>query len=122
MNREAIHHDDVAALEGGNETSFEIGHEGCCIHWSIQHEGRDHRAAAQAGDESDRLPMPVRNMIDQPNAARAATSKPHHGGVGRGLVDEHQSGQIKHALFSHPASPCAGHVHSLLFRRPQAFF
>ena len=77
---------------------------------------------AQAGDESDRLPMPVRNMIDQPNAARAATSKPHHGGVGRGLVDEHQSGQIKHALFSHPASPCAGHVHSLLFRRRRLFF
>ena len=39
---------------------------------------------------------------------------------GRGLVDEHPSGQVKHAPFSHPTSPCAGHVHSLLFR-PQAF-
>ena len=48
-------------------------------------------ARAQAGDEGDRLPMPVRNMIDQSNAARAAASKPHHGGVGRGLVDEHQT-------------------------------
>jgi hypothetical protein len=26
--------------------------------------------------------MPVRNMVDQPNATRAAASKPHHGGVG----------------------------------------
>ena len=31
MNREAIHHHDVAVFEGGNETSFEIGYEGCCI-------------------------------------------------------------------------------------------
>ena len=38
--------------------------------------------------------MCVRNMIDQPNAARAATSKPQDGGVDRGL-DEHQSGQLK---------------------------
>jgi hypothetical protein len=46
VHREAIHHHDVAALESGNETSFEISHEGCCIHGSIQHEGRDHRATA----------------------------------------------------------------------------
>jgi hypothetical protein len=26
------------------------------------HKGRDHRTTAQAGDEGDRLPMPVRNM------------------------------------------------------------
>src|SRR6476661_9460990 len=71
VHREAIHHHDVAALESGNETSFEISHEGCCIHGSIQHEGRDHRATAQASDEGDRLPMPMRNMIDQPNAAGA---------------------------------------------------
>ena len=122
VHREAIHHHDVAALEGGSKTSFEIGHERCCIHGSIQHEGRDHSTTAQAGDEGDGLPMPVRNMIDQPNAARAAAARPHHGGVGRGLVDEHQTGRVKHALFSHPAPPGAGHVRALLLRRVQSFF
>ena len=82
VHREAIHHHDVAALEGGSKTLFEIGHERCCIHGAIQHEGRDHRATAQAGDEGDRLPMPVRYMVAQPNATRAAAAKPHHGGVG----------------------------------------
>ena len=122
VDGEAVHQHNVAALEGGNETSFEIGHERCCIHWSIQHEGCDHGATAQAGDEGDRLPMSVRNMVDQPKAARAAASKPHHRGVGRGLVDEHEPGRVKHALLSHPAPPGAGHVRSLLLRRPQAFF
>ena len=63
VHREAIHHHDVAALEGGSKTLFEIGHERCCIHGAIQHEGRDHRTTAQAGDEGDRLPMPVRYMV-----------------------------------------------------------
>src|SRR5208283_5875495 len=82
VHREAVHHHDVAALEGGNETMFKIGHEGYCIYWSIQHEGCDHRTTAQAGDEGDRLPMPVRYMVGQPKATRAAAAKPHHGGVG----------------------------------------
>ena len=56
--------------------------------------------------------MPVRNMIDQPNAARAATSKPHHGGVGRGLVDEHQSGQTE---------ICPGPASSVAVREPRPF-
>jgi hypothetical protein len=82
VDGEAVHHHGVAALECRNKASFEIRYEGCCIHRSIKHEGRDHPATAQAGDEGDRLPMPVRNMVDQPNATRAAASKPYHGGVG----------------------------------------
>ena len=31
VHRQAVHHHDVAALEGGNETSLEIGHDGCRI-------------------------------------------------------------------------------------------
>ncbi len=121
VDGEAVHHHGVTALECRNKASFEIGHEGCCIHRAIKHEGRDHPAMAQACHEGDRLPMPVRNMVNQPNATRAAASKPHHGGVGGGLVNKHQSGRVKHALFSHPTPPCPGHVRSLLLRRPQAF-
>jgi len=78
MDREAVHHHDITAFEGGNETMFEIGHEGCCIYWFIQHGGRDHRAMTQASDEGDRLPMPMGHMVDQPNATWAAAAKPRH--------------------------------------------
>src|SRR2546427_1893317 len=40
----------------------------------------------------------------------------------RGLVDEHQSGRIKHGLPSLPASTCPGHVRAILLRGAQAFF
>ena len=38
------------------------------------------------------------------------------------LIDEHQPGRVKHALFSHPASSRPRHVRTLLLRRAQAFF
>jgi hypothetical protein len=48
--------------------------------------------------------------------------QPHHLGIGGCLIDEHQPGRVKHALFSHPASPRLRHVCALLLRRAQAFF
>ena len=42
--------------------------------------------------------------------------------IGRGLVDEHQPGGIKHGLPSLPASTCPGHVRAILLRGAQAFF
>ena len=40
VDGEAVHHHGVTALECRNKASFEIGHEGCCIHRAIKHEGR----------------------------------------------------------------------------------
>ena len=39
-----------------------------------------------------------------------------------GHVPQGQPGRVKHALFSHPAPPCARHVRAFLLRRPQSFF
>jgi hypothetical protein len=55
-------------------------------------------------------------------AARAPAAQPDHFRIGRGLVDEHQSGRIKHGLPSLPASTCPGHVRAILLRGAQAFF
>jgi hypothetical protein len=52
----------------------------------------------------------------QPVARRA-----DHFRIGRGLVDEHQSGRIKHGLPSLPASTCPDHVRAILLRSAQAF-
>ena len=76
----------------------------------------------QSSHEGDRLPMPLRDMIHQSLAADAPAMQPHHLGIGGCLIDEHQPGRVKHALFSHPASPRPRHVCALLLRRAQAFF
>src|SRR5258708_23641415 len=64
----------------------------------------------------------MRHTAHQPLAARATAVHPHHLGIGGGLVDEHQPGRVKHALFFHPALPCLRYVRALLLRRVQAFF
>jgi hypothetical protein len=54
-------------------------------------------------------------------AANATAIQPHHLGVGR-IINEHQPGRVKHALFSHPAPPCPRHVRTFLLRRAKRFF
>src|SRR5665647_1960618 len=66
--------------------------------------------------------MSVRHATDQPLAAWATAAKPHHFSIGRSLVDEHQTGRIKHALLSNPATARPSDVCSFLLRRAQAFF
>ena len=75
---------------------------------------------AQAGDESDYFPMPMRNRCDQPLPARAMTSEPHHVCAGSGLVDKHQPSGVKHALLSYPTSAGASDIGSFLLCRVQA--
>src|SRR5450759_4237343 len=65
--------------------------------------------------------MSVRHATDQPLAAWATAAKPPHFSIGRSLVDEHQTGRIKHALLSNPATARPSDVCSFLLRRAQAF-
>ena len=47
--------------------------------------------------------MALRYMIHQSLAADAPAMQPHHLDIGGCLIDEHEPGSVKHALFSHPA-------------------
>src|SRR5947209_18774546 len=119
---EVVHDDDITAIERRSETLLDIGEKDCPIHRSINHKGRDHPVLAQAGNQGDRLPMPVWNESDQSFAAPASPPESHHVGAGGGLIDEYQPGGVEHALLSHPASARPGHVRPLLLTRAQAFF
>ena len=87
----------------------------------IQHEGCDHRATAQASDEGDRLPMPVRYMVGQPNATRAAAAS-RTMAVLVEVSDQTPVWLGQTCLVSHPAPPGADHIGSLLLRCAQTFF
>src|SRR5665647_2179437 len=88
----------------------------------VEHQGCCDSIVAQSGHEGDGLPMSVRHATDQSLAAWATAAQPHHFCIGRGLVDEHQSGRIKHALLSNPAPARPSDVCPFLLRRAQAFF
>jgi len=91
-------------------------------HWPVDHHRCGHFVVTQGSHEGDRRPFPKWNLADHPDSARSPPPQPHHVGTDGGFVDKHQTGGIKHALLSHPASPRAGHVCSLPFGGLQAFF
>jgi len=117
-----VEHDDVITLEGLDETTLDVGQESHSGHCAIDCVRRRHAILAQSGYEGDCLPMALRHMVHQSLAASATAVQPHHLGIGRSFIDEHQPGRIKQALFAHPVAACPGYVRTLLLGRPQAFF
>src|SRR4051812_32457283 len=102
MDTAVIHHDDVVALERRNQTLLDIGEKHLARHGSIDHHRCGHFMIAQGGYECDCLPCSERNTADHPLASRSSAVEPHEVGADRGLVDKHEAGGIKHALFPHP--------------------
>src|SRR5262249_2775340 len=120
--RKIVHDHDVIAFERRNERLLYIREERLSGHRAINHAGRRHSIPAQASYEREGFPMSLRYAANQSFAARAAAAQSDHFRIGRGLVDEHQSGRAKHALPSLPASTCPSHIGAILLRGAQAFF
>jgi hypothetical protein len=122
MRRKAVNHDNILALERRGQTLFDISQEFLSGHRAVNGLRRCHAMPPQRGHEGDCLPVPLRHAAHQPLTAGTAAIQPHHLGVGGCLIDEHQPGRVKQALFSHPAPPGARHVGAFLLRRAQGFF
>src|ERR1035437_5059128 len=95
VSRKVVHDDDVFALERWSQTLLDIRQECFSGHCPIEHEGRRDSTVTQSGHEGDCLPVSVWHATDQPLAAWATAAKPPHFSIGRGLVDEYQSGRFK---------------------------
>src|SRR3954451_14452045 len=61
MSWQIIHDDNVAATEGWCEALPDVREEDGAVHRSINQEGSDNPVVAQGGDESDCVPMSMRN-------------------------------------------------------------
>jgi hypothetical protein len=77
---------------------------------------------AQAGDEGDGFPFSLRNMTDQPLAARATASDTDHIRGDRRLVDKYQPRRIKEPLLPNPKPARSRYVFSMSLGRTEAFF
>jgi hypothetical protein len=122
VSAEMVHHDDILASKRWSQPLPDVGQEYFSGHWPVNHQGSRHAIATQGGHESECLPISVRHATNQSSPAPTTASRPHHFGVGRGLVDEHQPARLKRPLLSDPMPPRPGDVRSLLFRRVQGFF
>ena len=122
VDRQVVHHDNVAALEGRNKALLHISEKQGSVHGALKNERCGHPAQTQATDKGDGFPVPVRRVIDQPLADGTAAAKSHHGTVGPSLIDKDQPCRVEHALFAHPASARADYVGALLLGCVQSFF
>jgi len=117
-----IDHHDIVSLQCWHEALFDIGAEHFSSHRSVDHHRCHHLVMTKRRYESDRLPGPLRHVINHPLAAWSAAVEPYHVGTDGRLVDKDQMGGVKQALRSDPAPACPSHVCPLPFGCLQAFF
>src|SRR5262245_18376994 len=122
MDPAVIHHDDVVALEHRILAVFYIGEEHLSGHGTLDHHWGNHFIVAQSGHEGDRLPSSKRNGANNPDATRGSPSQSRHVRADGSLVDEHQTGRIKHTLLSYPPAARSRHICSLPLDCLQGYF
>ena len=87
-----IDHHDIVSLQCWHEALFDIGAEHFSGHRSVDHHRCHHLVMTKRRYESDRLPGPLRHVINHPLAAWSAAVEPYHVGTDGRLVDKDQMG------------------------------
>jgi hypothetical protein len=119
---QVVHDDDVALAQFGNKDALDLALEGIAIDRAVEHEGSDHAARGQAGDESGCFPVAVRDADTQAFAAAAAAVGASHVGRSPGLVDEDRAFGIKIELTFEPGLAPLRDVGALLLGRVRRLF
>jgi hypothetical protein len=100
-----VHHDNIAAVERGNQALLNIGQKSFSVHGSFNHQWRRHSIAAQAGHECQRLSGSKRHTPHQSLATWAATIETSHAGVQPEGVTTRKSATAHGPCFNPGSSP-----------------
>src|SRR5260370_10641599 len=76
-----IDHHDIVSLQCWHEALFDIGAEHFSGHRSVDHHRCHHLVMTKRRYESDRLPGPLRHVINHPLASWSAAVQPYHVGT-----------------------------------------
>lgn len=90
-----VEDDDIAWLQGGNETLLHPGEKVVAVHRLIEDEWRSDFVASPGGDEGHGFPLHIGHARLQPFAVRAPSAQPCHIDFGLDLIDEDQLVRIK---------------------------
>jgi hypothetical protein len=119
---EVVHDDDVAVPELRNEDAFDLGLEGVSVDRTREHEGREHTAQAQCGDDGGGLPVAMRDADPQALSPRGAAMGSRHVGLRPGLVDEDQPLGIEVGLGVKPGLPVFQDIGTILLAGVRGLF
>jgi hypothetical protein len=122
VRAEVVEDHDVAGFQRRDEELFDIGEEALAIDGAVEQAGRVDAVVAQGGEERCGLPMAVRDLVNEPLAARRPAVETRHIGLGPGLIDEDQARGIDAALIGPPARPMAAYVRTVLLACNERLF
>src|SRR5262249_29148814 len=114
VRAEIVQDHDVAGPQRRCEHLLDIGAEPFAVDRSIDDEGSSEPIAAQAGNESHRLPMTVGDGADEALASRTAAIAAYHVGGDPGLVDEDETSWVQSPLAVAPSRAGRRHVRPVL--------
>ena len=122
VGSEIVEDDDVARLQRRHEELIDIGAETLAVDGSVKQAGRVDAVVAQGGEESRRLPLALRNLVDEALSLRRPAAKPCHVGLRPGLIDEEETPGIDEPLIGAPARAMAADVRTILLARDEGLF
>jgi len=122
MDADVVHEHDVTSLQSRSEKLFRIGLEHLASHRSFEHEGRGDTIVTQRSDESDGLPIAVRQLLDKPLTLRRPPIETGNRRGDAGFIDEDKALAIKPWLLLLQGLARGGDVRPVLLRGPYTFF
>jgi len=117
-----IHYNRITGLQSWAQTLLDITQKCWPVHRTLNYHWCRHLIMAQRSDKGDGFPFSLRDMTDQPLAARAAAPDTDHIRGDRRLVDKDQPRRIKEPLLLNPTSARSRYVFSMSLGCTKAFF
>lgn len=122
VTAEIVEDDDIAGCERGHEELLDPGGEGEAVDRAVKDQRRDDTALTKPGQESQCLPMTVRNLVEERSTARAPAPHAGHVGLDPGLIDEDETAGVEPMLMGLPPRSEPSGLRPIPLARQQRFF
>ena len=122
VRSQIVENDDVVGLESWDQELLDIGAKALAVDRTVEQARRLDAVVAQGGEKGRGVPMPMRDLVDEPLAARRPAVKPRHVGLGPGLVEKEQALRINALLIGAPSPPMTAYVRAIALVRDERLF
>ena len=122
MSGQVVHDDEVALLERRRQLLLDVSEEHLPVHRTVNDGGGSEAAQPQRADEGRRLPVAVRDSVDDALAAKGPAVQPSELGMGPAFIEKRQPPHVEMRLPEPPSLAAVGDVGAQLLSRMDNFF
>jgi len=122
VSGQIVHHDEVTLMERRRQLLLNVAEEHVAVHRTVDYGGRCEAAQPQRADEGRRLPVAVRDSVNDALAAKGPAVKPSELRMGPAFVEKRQPPHVEMRLPEPPSLTAVGDVWTQLLSRMNNFF